>query len=273
MAAGTPASILITGASSGIGEALARLYAGPGVSLALSGRNAERLESVAAACRTSGAETETAMLDVVDAQAMAAWIAARDGSRPFDLVIANAGVSAGTCGAPGGRHFYDETEAQARAIFAVNLDGVLNTLLPVIPRMRARGRGQIALMSSLPGFRGVPGASAYSASKAAVKSWGEALRPSLAPDGIAVTVICPGFVDSRITALNRFPMPFRLSAPDAARLIRRRLHRRPARIAFPLALYWPTLLFALLPPGLADRALAGPIRRARRGSKAEQNSK
>ena len=128
-------------------------------------------------------------------------------------------------------------------------------------------------MSSLAGFRGVPGASAYSASKAAVKSWGEALRPSLAPDGIAVTVICPGFVDSRITALNRFPMPFRLSAPDAARLIRRRLHRRPARIAFPLALYWPTLVFALLPPGLADRALAGPIRRARRGSKAEQNSK
>jgi short-subunit dehydrogenase len=266
MAAGAPASILITGASSGIGEALARLYAGPGVSLALSGRSAERLESVAAACGASGAHTETVVLDVADAEAMAAWITARDASHPLDLVIANAGVSAGTCGAPGGRYFYGETEAQARRIFAVNLDGVLNTVLPVIPRMRERGQGQIALMSSLAGFRGLPGASAYSASKAAVKSWGEALRPSLAPDGIAVTVICPGFVDSRITALNRFPMPFRLSAPDAAELIRRRLQRRPARIAFPLALYWPALLFALLPPGLVDRALAGSIRRARRDS-------
>ncbi len=270
MADGAPTSILITGASSGIGEALARLYAAPGVSLALTGRNADRLESVAQACCISGSETEMAVLDVADSETMAAWIAARDASRPLDMVIANAGVSAGTCGTPGGRHIYDETEAQARRIFAVNLDGVLNTVLPVIPGMRARGHGQIALMSSLAGFRGVPGATAYSASKAAVKSWGEALRPSLAPDGIAVTVICPGFVESRITARNRFPMPFLLTAPKAAQLIRRRLRRRPARIAFPVGLYLPTLLFALLPPGLADLTLAGSIRRARRASGAEQ---
>jgi NADP-dependent 3-hydroxy acid dehydrogenase YdfG len=264
-----PASILITGASSGIGEALARAYAAPGVSLALGGRDAGRLESVAQACRASGAEAETAVLDVAEREAMAAWVKAYDATRPLDLVIANAGVSAGTCGVRGGQHVYDEPDKQTRRIFAVNLDGALNTVLPAIALMRARGRGQIALMSSLAGFRGVPGASAYSASKAAVKSWGEALRPAVAGDGVAVTVICPGFVESRITVLNRFPMPFILTAPDAARLIRRRLTRRPARIAFPLGLYLPTLIFAVLPPGLADLALAGSVRRAKRMTRTE----
>ncbi len=259
-----PTSILITGASSGLGEALAKAYAAPGIRLALSGRNAGRLDAVAETCRADGAEVTTAILDVADGDGMAAWIAGLETTRPLELVIANAGVSAGTSGTPGGGHVFDETESQARLIFAVNLDGVLNTVLPAIPAMRGRRAGQIAIMASLAGFRGLPGAAAYSASKAAVKSYGEALRVMLAPDDVRVTVICPGFVESRITAQNRFPMPFILNAPKAAQLIRRRLRRNPARIAFPLALYVPTLLFAALPPGLTDWALGGKIARARR---------
>jgi len=177
----SPHSILITGASSGLGEGLARAYARSGITLFLSGRDAARLEAVAAACRAEGAEVETKVIDAADRPAMEAWIEAAEALAPLDLVIANAGISAGTGG--GG-----EAAEQARAIFAVNLDGVLNTVLPALPAMRGRGCGQIAIMSSLASFRGMAGAPAYCASKAAVRVWGEALRAWLAPEGIAVSV-------------------------------------------------------------------------------------
>ncbi len=153
------ASILITGASSGIGAALAQHYAAPGIRLALQGRDRVRLDAVAAACRGRGAAVATAVLDVTDHAALAAWIAAMDDAGPLDLVVANAGISGGSSGAA-------EGEAQARRIFAVNVDGTLATLYPALARMRRRGTGTIALMSSLAGFRGVPGAPAYTASKA-----------------------------------------------------------------------------------------------------------
>lgn len=257
-----PASILITGGSSGIGAALAAAYAGPGASLALGGRDAERLDATAEICRGLGAEVSCARLDVADRDPLADWIASVDRLTPLDLVIANAGVSAGTSGVPGARGLYGESEAQARRIFQINLEGVLNTVHAAIPLMRARGRGQIALMSSLAGFRGLPGAPAYSASKAAIKSYGEALRPTLKPHGVGVTVICPGFVDSRITELNDHPMPFKMEAAAAARLIKRRLERNPARIAFPWPLYGLVSLFAALPAALTDGVFA---RRAQRG--------
>ena len=241
-------SILITGGSSGIGEALARAYAEPGIHLALSGRNAERLEAVAEACRAAGATASTSVLDVVDREAMARWVTEADAAAPLDLVIANAGTSAGTGG--GG-----EDEAQARRIMAVNLEGVMNTVLPALPQLRVRRRGQIAIISSLSGFRGFPGAPAYCASKAAVRIWGESLRGHLAPEGIAVSVVCPGFVKSRITAANRFPMPFLMEAAPAAAAIRRGLARNKGRITFPWPLTSIVWLLATLPPGLTDRLL------------------
>ncbi len=153
MKAKEPGAILITGASSGIGAALAGAYAGPGAFLALAGRDRRRLEAVAGACRARGASVAAETVDVTDRAAMARWVEGTDDDHPLDLVIANAGISAGTGG-------QGEDEEQTRAIFAVNVEGVVNTVLPVIPRMRARAYGQIAVMSSVAGLRGLPGAPA-----------------------------------------------------------------------------------------------------------------
>jgi len=243
-----PQSILITGGSSGIGAALARCYAAPGVVLALCGRDAARLETVGEGCRRAGAEVRAATRDVRDAAALAQWIAEVDAAAPLDLVIANAGVSAGTGGV-------GESEAQARRIFEINVTGVFNTVLPAVEAMLPRGRGQIAIMASLAAFRGFPGAPAYCASKAAVRVWGEALRGHLHGAGIGVSVICPGYVKSRMTAVNDFPMPLLMDAERAARIIRRDLERNRARIAFPWRLYAAVRLLAALPPGLTDPVL------------------
>ena len=250
-----PQHILITGASSGIGEALALLYAAPGVGLALIGRDRERLATVADACRTRGAQVESAALDVTDREALRAWLEHVDEARAVDLVIANAGVSTG-------RGALGEDEAAIRRVLATNIDGVLNTVLPLLPRMLDRHQGQIALMSSLAAYRGLPTGPSYSASKAAVKALGEAWRLKLAPDGIRVSVICPGFVTTRMTARNNFHMPFLMSPEEAAAIIARGLARDQGRIAFPLpmaALCW--LVGAL--PWRASDALLRRVARAR----------
>jgi short-subunit dehydrogenase len=244
-----PRAILITGASSGIGEALARLYARPGVSLALTGRDAARLAATAAACRDAGAHVVDGIVDATDAPAMARFMARADAAAPLDLVIANAGISGGTYG--GG-----ESAEQVRAIMAVNVDGVLNTVLAALPVFQARRRGQIAIMSSLASFRGFPGAPAYCASKAAVRVWGEGLRGEMKAHGVEVSVICPGFVASRMTAQNRFPMPLLMPVERAARLVIRGLAANRARIAFPFRLYFAAWAVGALAPGLTDPWLA-----------------
>ena len=170
-------------------------------------------------------------------------------------MIANAGVSAGTGG--GG-----ESGDQSRHIFAVNVDGVVNTVHPALSLMRARPgksngdlRGQIAIMSSIASFRGLHGAPAYCASKAAVRVWGEALRNGHAHEGIGVSVICPGFVRTPMTETNRFPMPFLMDAPRAARIVRRGLARGRGRIAIPWPMYALALALGALPSGARDMAL------------------
>lgn len=243
------ASILITGASSGLGAGLALAFARPGAALHLSGRNARRLDEVAERCRARGAEIHAATLDVTDREATAHWVAASEAARPLDLVIANAGISAGT--SDGG-----ESDEQARAIFAVNVDGVFNTVLPALPFLRARGRGQVGIMSSLAGFRGFPGAPAYCASKAAVRVWGEALRGELAPFGVGVSVICPGFVETPMTAVNRFPMPFLMDVERASRIMARGLARNRGRIAFPWPMHLLARVGACLPSAVMDAIAA-----------------
>jgi len=245
----SPRSILITGASSGIGEALARVYAAPGIALALTGRDHARLAAVAEACRSMGAVVRAEALDIVRArERLAVWIAEADAAAPLDLAIANAGISAGTGGGA-------ETAAQARRLLDTNVGGVVDTVLPAIELMRPRGHGQIAIMASLAGFRGFPGAPAYCAGKAAVKVWGEALRGELHEAGIGVSVICPGYVKSRMTADNSFHMPFLMEADRAARIIRRGLARNRARIAFPRRLYAAVWLISVLPPSFTDPLL------------------
>lgn len=250
-----PRTILITGASSGIGEALALAYARPGTVLALLGRDPARLSDVAQRCERLGAAIETAAISVTDAPAMADWIAGLDRRTPLDLVIANAGISGGTARG-------HENADQVRAIYATNVGGVINTVMPVIGAMTARRRGQIAIMSSLASFRGFPSAPAYCASKAAVRVWGEALRAELAPDGVDVCVVCPGFVVSRITSANEFRMPLLMPADRAARIIVGGLARGRARIAFPWRMYAAVRLLAMLPSALIDPLLRSAPRKA-----------
>ncbi|WP_298640265.1 SDR family oxidoreductase [uncultured Tistrella sp.] len=246
----TPRHIAITGASSGLGAALALEYAGPGIRLSLHGRDTDRTEAVAAAARSRGAEVDVARFDVTDADAVAAWVTAIGARAPLDLLIANAGISGNETGSGGA-----VSAEVTRAIFAVNVDGVVNTVLPAAELMLGRGRGAIAIVASLAGYRGQPGAPAYAASKAAVKAWGEGLRPRLAHGGLRVSVVCPGFVRTPMTARNRFPMPFLMDADRAARIIRRGLDRNRARIAFPWQLAALCWLLAALPAAWADRLL------------------
>jgi short-subunit dehydrogenase len=243
-----PAHVLITGASSGIGTALALAYARRGALLSLAGRDEARLNDIAAIARSRGAEIDAAVLDVRDRDAMAAWVTAAAQRRPVDLVIANAGISGGTYGGP-------ESADQTRAVFAVNLDGVLNTVLPLIPRMIERKAGQIALISSLAGHRGFPGAPAYCGSKAAVKVWGESLRGELSPHGVKVNVVMPGFIKTHMTDVNDFPMPFLMSAERAAEIIRHGLAKDRARIAFPWPMAMMAWFVAALSPALLDPLL------------------
>ncbi|TAH32826.1 MAG: SDR family NAD(P)-dependent oxidoreductase [Alphaproteobacteria bacterium] len=256
-----PKSILITGASSGIGAALAEEYAESGVTLFLGGRNKERLEQVAEQCRSKGATAHISPVDVMDKVTMSSWIGWAHNTAPLDLVIANAGISAGTGGD-------GESEQQTRSILAVNIEGVINTIYPALDAIRRRRlspedqndksklKGQIAIMSSLAGMRGFPGAPAYCASKAAVKSLGESWRGMLMREKIGVTVICPGYVKTPMTDVNNFFMPLLMPASRAAQIIRNGLSKNRPRIAFPFFTYFMTWFLMVMPPRLFDRMLA-----------------
>jgi short-subunit dehydrogenase len=245
-----PKVILITGASSGIGHALALEYAAPGVTLLLTGRDRTRTDEVAKACAAKGAAIKTSLTPVTARESLEQEILAWDDSQAIDLVIANAGISGGT-GKAGG-----ESDAQLREIMAINVDGTFNTVNPLIPRMSSRRRGQIALMSSMAGFRGMPNAPAYSTSKVAVRAYGEAMRPLLKKDGVEVSVIFPGFVKTPLTDVNKFPMPWLITPEKAARFIRDGLASNRARVAFPWQMYLLARFMAALPLCAGDFLLS-----------------
>lgn len=242
-------SIVLTGASSGIGEALALDYAAPGVALALTGRDSERLETVAAACRAKGATVVAETIDVTDRERLLPWLTAFDEAHPVDLVLANAGIS------------IDKDNSSLddfsiiRKTLDVNINGVLNTVEPLIHPMMTRKRGQIGIVSSLAGFIGLPYSASYNASKAAVRVWGESIRYVLKKDRIGVSVICPGFVVSRITAEAPFPMPFMMTASRASSIIRRGLAANKPRIAFPIGTKAGVWLGSVLPGSWTARLL------------------
>lgn len=246
----SPGSILITGASNGLGAALAEAYAAPGKYLALGGRDLARLSAVAERCRQRRATVMETRVDVTDAAAVSAWVEAADRAAPLDLVIANAGIQGGPFRGGSG-----ETREEAARVMRVNFDGVCNTVYPALAAMRPRGHGQIALIASLAGLRGLPVSPGYCASKAALKAYGEALRSWLQPEGIAIAVVLPGFVETRMSNSVIAPKPLMMSPERAAQIIQRGLARGCRQIAFPFSLYLGIQLMRALPAALTDRLL------------------
>jgi NAD(P)-dependent dehydrogenase (short-subunit alcohol dehydrogenase family) len=241
--------VAVTGASSGLGRALALASAAPGMRLHLAARNAARLEDTAAACRAAGAEVSTTLLDVRDAAACAAWV---EGTGRLDLLLANAGISGGTGGGT-------EPGAQVRDVFDTNLTGVLNTALPALSRMAAQVpgadgvRGRIGVVASVVCFVAAPSAPAYSASKAAVQRWAEATDAGQRRRGVRLHSICPGFIRTPMTAPNRFPMPFLISPEEAARRTLAGIAAGRQRVAYPRRAYALFRLLGMVPPGLMAR--------------------
>ncbi len=267
-ATASPAPVLrtvaLTGASSGIGAALAVELATPGTRLTLAGRDAARLEEIAAACRSRGAAAETALVDVRDRAALHAWLSAVDAGGAIDVLVANAGVSAGL-----GPKKSRERDDDVRRLVEVNLIGAIDTVSGIVEAMRARGRGHIVIVASVAGLRGYPAMPTYSATKAALIAYGEAIRGWLRPSGIAVTVVCPGFVTSPMSARHKGSKPFEMPVEKAARIIAHGIARRRAVVAFPFLLALGARLSRLLPAALSDRAFEPFAARIERDPRAD----
>jgi short-subunit dehydrogenase len=240
----TPVSrtVVITGASSGIGKALALRYARDRAVLGLLGRGDARLQEVALECRRLGATVQTATVDVRVRSEMERWLRDFDTSTPIDVLVANAGVMAGR---PADADI--ESSPASYALVETNVLGVLNSIQPVLPRMMARSRGQIGVMSSIAAFIPLPDAPSYCASKSAVLTYGLALRGALRESGIGVSVICPGYVMTPMMQQESGPKPFVISPESAANAIVRGLERNRSIIAFPFLFALLTRFGGLLP--------------------------
>jgi len=243
--------VVITGASSGIGEALARHYAGKGVVIGLISRRKSEPKGVPG-------EFVSYTVDVTDEAALAA--AARDFIARFgtpDLVIANAGIASGTEGADLG------DVAKLRKVLDTNVAGLAATLAAFAPAMRAAGRGTLVGIASIAGFRGLAGNGAYCASKSAAITWLESLRAELYGSGVSVVCVCPGYIDTPMTRVNRFRMPFLLTAEEAARRIARAIAARRRLAVIPWQMALVSLLLRLMPGWLFDRLASRAPRKPR----------
>lgn len=252
-----PASrrVFITGASSGIGAALARHYAAQGAQLGLTGRNQERLGAVAAELSCDHAAY---VLDVRDAAAMRQ--AAQEFVRKFgvpDIVIANAGVSRGTLTE------HAEDLPAFRAIFDTNVLGLVHTFQPFIAAMQERGHGSLVGVASVAGLRGLPGAGAYSASKAAAIAYLESLRVELAASGLSVTTIAPGYIRTPMTDVNPYHMPFLMDADVAAARIAGFIAKKRRYAILPWQMALLGQFMKLLPSPLWDWAMNNAPRKPR----------
>ncbi len=248
--------VFLTGASSGIGEALARFYAGRGATLGLVARREDFLRTLKGALPVP---TEIYPADVRDLAAMKAAAADFIGTHGLpDLVIANAGISHGTL-----TEFEDDVEV-FRQIMDINVNGLVNTFHPFIAPMRARRSGSLVGIASVAGFRGIPGASAYSASKAAAISYCEALRVELRRPGVKVITICPGYVATPMTAQNPYPMPFLIPADDFARRCAGAIDAGRSLAVIPWQMAIVGRVFRILPNFLFDRMMAKAGRKLRK---------
>ena len=239
--------IIITGASKGLGMALAYKYAAQDVCLGLIGRNQERLYEIANECENRGADVKTLVLDVRERETLERWIDEFDRAHPVDLIIANAGVNY----SPPDRD-YVEDPAIVDETFDVNLHSVIHTVNPVLKRMVYRGRGSVAIMSSLSGYRGVPSFPAYSSSKAAVKYYYEAVRGLYRRKGVYITIVCPSYVDTDMTAKMQVHPLMMTNLDKAVDKIYRGIKHHRRLVSFPWHHALGLRLTSLLPEWLID---------------------
>jgi short-subunit dehydrogenase len=235
-------TILITGASGSIGNALAKAYAAPGITLILHGRNESKLEQTAQACRAQGAQVVKGVFDITDTNTLQNWVQDIDAMHPIDLLIANQGMNINI--GPEGK---GESWEQTNLLLDVNLRASMAMVHAALPGMRKRGRGQVVLISSLAAYFGLPLTPAYSASKAGLKAYGEGLRGWLAPEGVGVTVIMPGYVKSEMCDAMPGPKTLVWSPDKAARVMKQGIAKNKARITFPFFVSFETWLLAVLP--------------------------
>ena len=230
---------VVTGASSGIGAALAEVLAASGIEVVLCARRTDALEGVASRIRSVGGTARVLPLDLCDRNAAVATLRALDAEIEIDLLVANAGA---------GLAAGDPLSWEAvRDACEINFAGGVATLTAVLPRMIARGRGHLVGVSSLASFGALPGSAAYCAPKAGLSMFLECLRLDLEGSGVHVTTIHPGFVRTPMVAGAAHPMPQLVEVDAAARLIVQRLGDRPARIDFPQPLAWAARIAGGLP--------------------------
>ncbi len=238
---------IVTGASSGIGRALALRLGADGYRVGLIARRRDELEAVAGEIARTGGAAVAAVADVGDRSALRAAVAeVEDRLGPTDVMVANAGFGAPTRIDP-------LNTAEVESTFRVNLFGVIYSLEAVLPGMLARGRGHLLAVSSLAAFKGLPGESAYCASKAAVNTYMEGMRIALRSRGVVVTTICPGFVQTPMAPMDS-ATPFQMSADEAARRIARVIaRRRGGLVRFPLPMALLMTVCARLPDAIVAR--------------------
>ena len=250
--------ILVTGASAGIGAAIARASARPGADLALWGRDALRLSSVAAECRAAGAEVGSRVFDLREAAAIAGVVVSTDESAPLDLAIFNAGVGGVAIGGDG-----LEDSGHALDVAIVDFAAAVAGATAAARRMAARRRGRIVLVGSVADRVPLPMAPSYSGAKAGLLAFSRSLRAALAPRGIGVTYVAPGFVKTAMSDDAPGPKPFMISPEEAARRILAAIAAGRAEVAFPLPYALLRAAFAALPRPLAEAAMRPLARRPR----------
>lgn len=248
MATSLSPHILISGATGGLGSALALHYAKPGHYLSLLGRNKKVLDDLKKQCETQGANVNCCLLDMLDTDALLKTLVRIDKNRPITLAIANAAITSSV-----GTQNELESLEQINLVIDTNLKASINFISPIIERMQERASGQIALICSLAAYRGLPITPAYCASKAGLKAYGDAIRPLLKQKNIHLSVICPGFIETAMSQQYPGSKRFMLSPTGAAHLIAKNLNKRKPIISFPFPLNLGTWFLSIMPGWMSDK--------------------
>ncbi|WP_309678244.1 SDR family oxidoreductase [Polaromonas sp.] len=252
--------VFITGASSGIGQALAMRFYQAGYRLALAARRTAEVQAWAEAHAVSAERYQVYSADVSRLDSIVAAGQACIAAQGLpDVVVANAGISIGMDTAERG-----DLEVMAKT-FATNTVGMAATFHPFVAAMAARGSGTLVGIGSVSGIRGLPGHGAYCASKAAVISYCESLRGELRPSGVKVVTICPGYIDTPLTQKNRYAMPFLMAPQRFADKVFASIQAGHSYRVIPWQMGLVAKLLRLLPNAVFDRALAGRARKQRQG--------